>query len=484
LDLALARMATSKASSVHLDTVVIELAALEDIAQELMEHVARDLGAQGRQGFVESCDNFIRDGDLKQLVETFVRSLEQVGPVASVADQQARFSILFSLARHLPPEVLKETAPQIGNAVLNLPKKENDAAADKKMRMDVLLNLYTVVDSKSATRYSTLLQMLKFSKESGVFTLYDESSALDVGELCKLLNSGGSTEIVNASMQRELLRNFCDLAALKLELEPPKTASEVRKLELKESRFLLKYLQALEEVPEEQQGASKYARRASILAIKYPLPQDMAQASTLEGLAIEGLKRAAAAVVTAEQSQRVDSATLTATPSVLALYGAVKLLENSPENSNLHQLLNVFAAGNLDDFVKYRGSNKSVITDLGLDADQCEKNMRLLTLASLAATNESVTYDAIAEKLQIERQAVEEWVIDGIISKLIDAKIDQLNQTIVINRGSQRLFSQEQWKDVQIKMRNWTDNVRQLLATVKGVRQEQDLILNQQQQEH
>jgi len=62
---------------------------------------------------------------------------------------------------------------------------------------------------------------------------------------------------------------------------------------------------------------------------------------------------------------------------------------------------------------------------------------------------------------------------------VIDAKLDQLNETIVINRGSQRLLADEQWVDIQSKLSAWKTSVRSLLGSVKAVRQEQAMLQHQ-----
>ncbi|CAK9080303.1 Eukaryotic translation initiation factor 3 subunit M (eIF3m), partial [Durusdinium trenchii] len=149
----------------------------------------------------------------------------------------------------------------------------------------------------------------------------------------------------------------------------------------------------------------------------------------------------------------------------------------------LAKLLHVFAAEDVDAFMAFKAGNASVFADTGLDVASCENNIRLLTLASLAAQNETVSYDTVATKLQIQDTEVEKWVIDAITSKLIDAKMDQLDRKIVINRGSQRLLTEDQWGDVQQKLSSWKANVRELLKTVQSVRQEQEMMTLQQQQQ-
>jgi len=467
-------MATPRVSTFHLETVVVELAALEDIAQELMDHIAKNLDGASAQSFRTQCDNYIKEGELQLLVEAFIDGLQAVGPSSSVSDMECRFSILFSLARHLLPAVLTVVVPRIAQVVLSLPSKP-DENGDEKMRMEVLHNLYTIIDPRSPTRYGVLMTILNFAIETSSFEVLDGTTANDVKELCSAWNSV-KVEI-SLEQQRMLYAKFCDLCEKKRAVNGPTFSSEEMKAEeLKEHRFLIKFLETFEgpNVSEEQLAtAQKYAARTAVISIKYPLPGDMAVASSLEEHSLAGMKRAAAAVLAAEQQNKVDSAHFSAAPSAVWHFAAIKYLARIPQYKVLSELLHVFSALGLNEYLQFQQGNPKFVAEIGLCDKACLRNMRLLTLASLAANQETVTYDVIARKIQVEQEDVEAWVIKAIVANLIDAKMDQLNRTIVINRGSQRLITTDQWKQVQSKLAEWKKNVRSLLITVQGVRQEQ-----------
>jgi alpha-N-acetylglucosamine transferase len=56
---------------------------------------------------------------------------------------------------------------------------------------------------------------------------------------------------------------------------------------------------------------------------------------------------------------------------------------------------------------------------------------------------------------QIEVDDVEEWTIEAIADKIIDAKIDQLNEEIVIMSTIKRKIDNEEWAAVQTKIQAW-----------------------------
>jgi len=94
------------------------------------------------------------------------------------------------------------------------------------------------------------------------------------------------------------------------------------------------------------------------------------------------------------------------------------------------------------------------------------KKIRLLTLASLAVENQ-LTYSSIVQALKIDNSEVERWVISAINAGLIEAKMDQLKEVILIKRGAQRVFTITEWKQLSDHLHAWRDNVRSLLQVVK-----------------
>mmetsp|Transcript_4804 Transcript_4804/g.8545 ORF Transcript_4804/g.8545 Transcript_4804/m.8545 type:complete len:473 (-) Transcript_4804:428-1846(-) len=472
-------MATPKLSSFHLESVVVEQDALEVIASEFMAHTGKDMEASAAADFEAKCVQLIEKGQLQQLVEAFIDSLKKVGAKASPGDFQARFAILFSLARHLPQPVLNDVVPKATDVVTTVPALANmEAIEDVRLRVTVLRNLYTVIDPRSPTRYGLLLAMVTLALKNHTYEILDGTTASDINELCAMWNTDKKTEVEQA---RELYRQFSALSEDKIATAGATlNADDLRAEELKQYRFLLGLIETYETDAEKVADAVPFAARAAKFAVKYPLPGDMAISSQLEALSLDGVKRSAAAVQAAEQSSKVDWANLTATASSLASFKAAKALATSPQYASIAALLEIFACQGLEEFLKFRTANTSAMADLGLDGATCLTNIRYLTLASLAANSETVSYKTIAEKLHVDLADVEKWVIDGCTCKVIDAKMDQQTESIVINRGSQRLLNEQQWTEVQAKLAQWKTSVRGLLGTIKAVRQEHHLLQQQQ----
>ncbi|KAI8051850.1 hypothetical protein BDF21DRAFT_371804 [Thamnidium elegans] len=144
----------------------------------------------------------------------------------------------------------------------------------------------------------------------------------------------------------------------------------------------------------------------------------------------------------------------------LLQYSSVQKLKGTEE----YELLDIFLNGTLATYQAFAQTHAGLIKD-------SEKNihkMRLLSLASLGSENLSreLTYADIAKNLQIPQEEVEMWVIDVIRAGLVEAKLDQLNKTVIVHRSIYRVFGQEQWKKLSTSLSAWKENLNEILAVV------------------
>ncbi|KAG1449179.1 hypothetical protein G6F56_008723 [Rhizopus delemar] len=129
-----------------------------------------------------------------------------------------------------------------------------------------------------------------------------------------------------------------------------------------------------------------------------------------------------------------------------------------------YELLNVFLNGTLSSYQTFAASNSALIQN----EENNIRKMRLLSLASLGSENlvRELTYGDIASNLQIPEEEVEMWVIDVIRAGLVEAKLDQLNKTVIVHRSIYRVFGQEQWKKLSTALSTWKENLNEILAVV------------------
>lgn len=67
----------------------------------------------------------------------------------------------------------------------------------------------------------------------------------------------------------------------------------------------------------------------------------------------------------------------------------------------------------------------------GLDSDELLQHIRALTLCTLAAQQDELTFSVLKDALEIKsNDELEECVIGAVVAGLLEAKIDQTNQVI------------------------------------------------------
>lgn len=158
----------------------------------------------------------------------------------------------------------------------------------------------------------------------------------------------------------------------------------------------------------------------------------------------------------------------------LLTYPAVQALQ--AKHPLLLGLLRVFQEGQLVDynsFLQANGGPGQVLKKWALDADGCSRNMRVLSLCTLAADRgEEIPYSLVAETLQLQSVSdVESWVIDAVSTGLLQAKMDQLQQKVMVERSVVRKFDTEQWKALQTRLRLWKQSVGSVLSALKESQQ-------------
>ena len=146
------------------------------------------------------------------------------------------------------------------------------------------------------------------------------------------------------------------------------------------------------------------------------------------------------------------------------------------------QLLEIFNAELLDDYDDFKDEHEGWVEEQGLDNSTLYRKMRLLTLASVAAStpSRSLPYQQIAKALQIPSGDVEMWVIDIIRAGLVEGKLSQLNQTFLIHRSTYRVFGEKQWTEVQGRLDTWRSSLEGVLAVV---RQEREKVIREKERE-
>lgn len=151
-------------------------------------------------------------------------------------------------------------------------------------------------------------------------------------------------------------------------------------------------------------------------------------------------------------------------------YKAIQALKSS--NGKVFELLEIFLTKDVSDYLAFAKSNGALFKDLGLNEDETLTKMRLMSLGDIRNGGGEVSYKEICDKLQVDSNECEEWVVHGISSGLVDAKLDQMREVCVITRGTQRVFGKEQWNELKNSLSNWSENLQSmktLLSTSEDI---------------
>ncbi|KAF2178584.1 PCI-domain-containing protein [Zopfia rhizophila CBS 207.26] len=186
------------------------------------------------------------------------------------------------------------------------------------------------------------------------------------------------------------------------------------------------------------------------------IPSDEASSQEARELSLRALKSAL------DHPNHYDFQDLTDLDSIQALRNSDPIY---------FQLLEIFNSDLLEDFNDFKDEHDGWIEQSGLDASALNRKMRLLTLASLAASTgqtRSLPYAQIAKELQIPASDIEMWVIDVIRAGLVEGKLSQLNQTFLIHRSTYRVFGENQWREVASRLDMWRNSLVGVLQVIQS----------------
>lgn len=131
----------------------------------------------------------------------------------------------------------------------------------------------------------------------------------------------------------------------------------------------------------------------------------------------------------------------------------MRQLEADPQHAGTFALLRIAAHGTIADFEAFRSKHADHLAKLGalrpsalrglpvarrlratgLDAAATSQRMRSLTLCSLGQQRREHTFAELEKALMVQgAEEVERCVVEAVMADLVEAKIDQAEQTVLI----------------------------------------------------
>jgi len=135
---------------------------------------------------------------------------------------------------------------------------------------------------------------------------------------------------------------------------------------------------------------------------------------------------------------------------------SIKSLEKSAEHKEVLDFLHQFTSTGAKEFEGNLSNFEDLMTKEKLEKKDVVLKKSYLQICMLSTeTNTNFEYENLAELLNIEKDDVEQWAIEAIQAKIIDAKIDQLNEEIVIKSHMMRKIGTEEWETIHAKIGQW-----------------------------
>ncbi|KAM6549380.1 hypothetical protein CsatB_021056 [Cannabis sativa] len=155
---------------------------------------------------------------------------------------------------------------------------------------------------------------------------------------------------------------------------------------------------------------------------------------------------------------------------------AVGQLEKDAKYALVYQLLKIFLTRRLDAYLEFQAANSTLLKSYGLVHEDCITKMRLISLADLGSDESGqIPYSLIKDTLRINDDEVELWVVKAIAAKLMDCKMDQMNQVVIVSRCTDRIFGQDQWQTLKTKLTTWRGNVANVITTIQANKPTEDV---------
>jgi len=129
------------------------------------------------------------------------------------------------------------------------------------------------------------------------------------------------------------------------------------------------------------------------------------------------------------------------------------------KGTKMYELLDIFVHKTLTDYQKFEGSNKQFLEENSFDREDLLRKIRLLTFATIALENKELSFATLSDKLQLSNSDIESFIIEAIRSKVVKAKIDQVNQKVIVSSVAHRTFSQAEWKNLHSVLLSWKSNI-------------------------
>ncbi|SOV11475.1 golgi organization and biogenesis factor, putative [Plasmodium sp. gorilla clade G2] len=147
---------------------------------------------------------------------------------------------------------------------------------------------------------------------------------------------------------------------------------------------------------------------------------------------------------------------------------AIQNLQYIPQHQALYELLLIFYKYTIHEFLVFKNKHGlEFFKNYNIDIQACENKIYLLSIISLFNDQKVQNLQSISKQLNISLVQIENILVTAIGSGVIDAKIDQINQTVHMKTTILRNFDEENWKHLNNQITKYINNVQKILDLTK-----------------
>lgn len=325
-----------------------------------------------------------------------------VSHVPFSADLEGITNILCHLVPRIEPPESHDAVHRVSKAL------SSDPETRPERRLQGLINLYnTVLDPQA--KYQALMTTIEFSKSSGLADIM-------LGVIKTNIDSWITVLSLSQESARALYLNCAD-SLTSCTRKPKSAAKEAYKLRMKALKTYTR------------ENSSEGADVAAQVVSEYMASSDLLTFDLLDAPAVQSLKE-------------------------------------SSTHKNLYTMLNILLHGSVKEFRDFVSTpdGAAVISTVGTTEEDLTNKMLLLALAGLVHGRTSVPCKEISEALDIPASDVEDLIVRAIGKRVMEAKIDQLQEIILISRCTSRTFEDSDWKGLQRDLKQWRTSIADVLA--------------------
>jgi translation initiation factor 3 subunit M len=135
----------------------------------------------------------------------------------------------------------------------------------------------------------------------------------------------------------------------------------------------------------------------------------------------------------------------------IMLIEAVQDLKKS--SKELFEFVDLFLKADVAAFKKNVSKMNKLMETQKIQLDQAIMKKQYIDVCSIQS--ETISFKDLAKLLDIKEDDIEEWVIEAMSNDILDAKIDQVSEKIIIKTSKLRTMQKEEWELVSKKIEEW-----------------------------